>query len=226
LIDSPFRSYNETRRLDERRLTFNVDELKRAAAKSVHRSILDVKSCRKLAEGGFNRVFDISFKDGSSILARLPYPSTVPRRLAVASEVATLAFVRAHGIPAPRVLGYSVDANAVGAEYILMEKLPGRPLGDAWFELSEHERLKVLHEIVKLETKLFAINLPASGSIYYTRYLCPDAPKIDIPEFEDDLCLGPYAALRWWFGERGDMDVDRGPRKCTTPMKNRSRLLV
>ena len=154
-------------------------------------------------------------KDGSSILARLPYPSTVPRRLSVASEVATLDFVRAHGIPAPRVLAYSVDTNPVGVEYMLMEKLPGRPIGDAWFDLSEEERLKVLLEIVKLEAKLFVIKLPASGSLYYDRDLSPGTPKTHVPESQDGLCIGPYAALRWWFGERGDLQIDRGPRKCT-----------
>ncbi|KAJ8109195.1 hypothetical protein OPT61_g7638 [Boeremia exigua] len=184
--------YNEPCRLAERRLAFNVDELLEAAAKSVNKTTSDIKGFRKIAEGGFNRVFDISMKDGSSILARLPYPSTLPRHLAVASEAATLAFVRAHGIPTPRVLGYSADDNAVGAEYIFMEKLPGRPLGDAWFDLSEQQRLKVLLQIVKLETKLFAIDLPASGSIYYAR---------------------PYVALQWWFGERGDLEIDRGPHE-------------
>ncbi|KMU88561.1 hypothetical protein CIHG_06361 [Coccidioides immitis H538.4] len=82
------------------------------------RPVSEIRSIRKLAEGGFNRVFDISMKDGSSLLARLPYPSTMPRCLAVASEVATLAFVRACGIPAPRVLGYSAHDNPVGVEYI------------------------------------------------------------------------------------------------------------
>lgn len=196
LTDLLFCSYNEPRRLAERRLAFNVDELLKAAAKSVDRPTSDIKSFRKIAEGGFNRVFDISMKDGSSILARLPYPSTLPRRLAVASEVATLAFVRAHGIPTPRVLGYSVDDNAVGSEYILMEKLPGRPIGDTWFDLSEQERLKVLLQIVELETKLFTIDLPASGSIYYAHDLSPDTPKIDIPGFNSGFCMGPYAALR------------------------------
>jgi hypothetical protein len=206
-------SYDESRRLAERRLVFNVDELKKAAAKSANRPASDIISFRKIAEGGFNRVFDISMKDGSSILARLPYPSTLPRRLAVASEAATLDFVRAHGIPAPRVLGYSFDDNAVGAEYILMEKLPGSPIGAAWFDLSEQERLKVLLKIVELETKLFTINLPASGSIYYARDLSPGTPRIDIHGSTDGFCIGPYAALRWWFGERGDLDIDRGPRK-------------
>jgi hypothetical protein len=191
-------SYNEHHRLTERRLEFDVDELKRVAAKSVYRTTSDITSIRKIAEGGFNRVFDITMNDGSSILARLPYLSTSPRRLAVASEVATLTFVRAHGIPAPRVLGYSADQNAVGSEYILMERLSGKPIGDAWFGLSEQERLKILHQIVQLETKLFQIRLPASGSIYYNRDLSSDTPKIDIPGFG---------------GERGDLAIDRGPRK-------------
>ncbi|KAL5115273.1 hypothetical protein ACEQ8H_006865 [Pleosporales sp. CAS-2024a] len=205
--------YNESRRLAERRLAFNVDELLKAAANSVNRPTSDIKSFRKIGEGGFNRVIDISMKDGSSVLARLPYPSTLPRRLAVASEVATLAFVRAHGIPTPRVLGYSADDNAVGAEYILMEKLPGRPIGDAWFDLSEQERLKLLLQIVQLETKLFSIHLPASGSIYFGRDLPPNTPRIDIPGSDGGLCIGPYAGLRWWFGERGDLEIDRGPHE-------------
>ncbi|KAF1963490.1 kinase-like protein [Byssothecium circinans] len=210
--------YNEPLRLSERRLKFNIPNLLTAAAASVDKPVADIKSIRKFAEGGFNRIFDISMRDGSSIVARLPYPSTVPRRWAVASEVATLAFVRAHGVPAPRVLGYScgdvAGEDGVGAEYIFMEKLPGKRLGDTWFDLSEQERLKVLLQVVELETKLFNINLPGSGSIYHARDLSPDTPRmeIDIPgSVEDGLCIGPYAALRWWFGERGDLDIDRGP---------------
>jgi aminoglycoside phosphotransferase (APT) family kinase protein len=204
-------SYNEHLRLSERRLFFNVDELKIAAAKSINRPASDIKSIRKLAEGGFNRVFEIFVKTGSSVLARLPYPSALPRCLAVASEVATLALVRAHGIPAPRVLGYSIDEDAVGSEYILMEKVPGKPIGDTWFNLSEHERLKVLMQIVEMESKLFAVDLPASGSIYYARDLPANAPKVNLPGSGDGLCIGPYAAQRWWFGKRGDLDIDRGP---------------
>jgi aminoglycoside phosphotransferase (APT) family kinase protein len=160
--------YNERRRLAERSLHFNVEELKKAAAESVNKHPSEVKTLRKLAEGGFNRVFEIGMKDGSSVLARLPYLSTVPRRLAVASEAATLDFVRLRGIPVPRVLGYSADENAVGTEYMLLEKLPGTTIGDAWYDLSEKQRLRVLAGIVQIEAKLFDIPLPASGSIYYT----------------------------------------------------------
>lgn len=94
-----------------------------------------------------------------------------------------------------------------------MEKLPGKPIGDAWFDLSSEDRLKVLLEIVQLEAKLFAISLPASGSIYYANDLPPDTRKVSISGSEDGLCIGPYTALRWWFERRADLDIDRGPRK-------------
>lgn len=110
--------------------------------------------------------------DEAQVLARLPYPSTEPKQLAVASEVATLARLRAHGLPVPRVHAYSPDANnPAGSEYIIMEKLSGRPLGDCWFDLSDKQRLKVLLQLVQLEAKLYNIGLPASGSIYYGRDL-------------------------------------------------------
>jgi hypothetical protein len=211
LTSSP--RYNESLRLSERRLIFNVNELTKAAADSVNKPESDVKSIQKLAEGGFNRIFEITMTDGTSVLARMPYPSTLPRRLAVASEVATMDFVRAHGVPTPRILGYAINENPVGSEYILMEKLPGRPIGDAWFDLSEPQRLQILHDIVKLESKLFNIPLPASGSIYYARDLEPDISRVGIPEVDGQFCVGPYAGLRWWFGKRESLEIDRGPRK-------------
>jgi aminoglycoside phosphotransferase (APT) family kinase protein len=162
----------------------------------LNKPVADVQSLRKMAEGGFNRIFEIGMRDGTSILARLPYPSTLPRRLAVASEVATVDLVRAHGIPAPKILGYDIDKNPVGSEYILMEKLSGRPIGDAWFNLSEQQRLQILHDLVKLESKLFDIEIPASGSIYYNHDLEPNAPKVSMPGLENRFCMGPYSGLR------------------------------
>lgn len=205
--------YNENIRLAERHGEFNVDALKRVAAQSLQRRDTDVKSLSKLAEGGFNRVLQITMVDDTQILARLPYPSTEPRQLAVASEVATLALLRAHGLPVPHVHAYSTDAkNPVGSEYIIMEKMPGRSLSACWFDLSDQQRLKVLLQLVQLEAKLHTIDFPASGSIYYARDLPSDLPRIVIPE--SDLCIGPSAALGWWFAERATLPIDHGPCKC------------
>ncbi|KAI4696051.1 uncharacterized protein J4E88_000223 [Alternaria novae-zelandiae] len=195
----------------ERRLVFNVPELKKVAAKALNRPASDVYAIEKIAEGGFNRILEVTMDDGSSVLARLPYASTLPRRLAVASEVATLDFLRTKGIPVPRVLDYSTGENSVGVEYMLIERLPGKPLSDIWFSLAEEERCHILHKIVLMETKLFAFKLPASGSIYYPRDLSANTPRIGIPGSNGGLCVGPYASMRWWYGERGNLDIDQGP---------------
>lgn len=207
--------YNENIRLAERYGEFSVDALKSVAARSLQRCDTDVRSLSKLAEGGFNRVLQITMVDNTQIIARLPYPSSEPRQLAVASEVATLALLRAHGLPVPRVHAYATDArNPVGSEYIITEKLPGTPLAARWFDMSDQQRLKVLLQLVQLEAKLYTIELPASGSIYYTRDLPSDSPRIAISD--SDFCIGPSTALKWWFSERATLRIDRGPCKCLT----------
>jgi len=155
-------------------------------------------------------------KDGSEVLARLPYPSTKPNRLAIASEVATLDLVRASGIPVPKVLYYSADAdNPVEAEFMIMEKLPGRPIRDRWFDLTEDQRLKIISGVVQTELKLSKIDLPVYGSVYYERDLPADVSRTVITPTSDikGLCIGPHVSLRWWYKERDSIRIDRGPRK-------------
>lgn len=215
-------SYNESLRLSERRHALNVHELKKIAAQSVDRHETDIKSFHKLAEGGFNRVFEITMNDNTRVLARVPYPSTLPKGLAVASEAATLSLLRSHGIPVPKVLGYSATSeNPVGAEYIIMEKLPGKPIGDAWYYLSEDERLKVVLGLVLLEAKLFAIELPAYGSIYYSADLPPEMSRIAVHRQDSghpEISVGPDSALKWWSKERSLLPIDRGPREYNLPL--------
>lgn len=96
-------SYNEHLRLSERYLEFNVPALKNAIAAASDRASSEITSFSKLSEGGFNRVFQATFKDGKCVIARLPYPSTVPKHYPVASKAATLDYLRLHGIRTPEV---------------------------------------------------------------------------------------------------------------------------
>jgi hypothetical protein len=48
--------------------------------------VLLIVDLGKLAEGGFNRTFLITMRDGFRMVARIPYPVTVPKYYAVASE--------------------------------------------------------------------------------------------------------------------------------------------
>ena len=219
--------YNEPLRLQERILHFDVAELKKAAAAAVSKDAAGVRSFHKLAEGGFNRVFELTI-DGVQVIARLPYPSTYPKHFSVASEVATMDLVRSYGVPVPKVLGYSATSNnAVGTEYIIMEKVNGRDLGDIWYELSEKERIKVVVQVARLESVLFSIALPGCGSVYYKRDLEIGTEAVTITaakgagegadegasESAGQLCIGPDVAQKWWCDKRDQFSVSRGPCK-------------
>ncbi|KAL4794314.1 kinase-like domain-containing protein [Aspergillus venezuelensis] len=211
--------YNEGLRLSERRVEFNVQALKAIAARSVGRN--HVSRIEKLAEGGFNRVFLLIMDDGFEVVAKIPYRLTVPRTLTTESEVATLDFLRVHGIPVPRVYAYSSNMdNEVGTEYTIMEKAPGNPLQDKWFNLTPKERVRLVTSFVDIERRLFSIPFASYGSIYYHDRLPSNMRPIDIHTDElnamkgnggDRFCIGPSADYDFWLGRRALLDLNRGP---------------
>ena len=209
-----FRRYNDTLRHAERYVHFDVLELKRRAAESVQRKAEDVMTLQKLAEGGFNRTFLITMRDGFQVVARIPYPVTIPKQLVIASEVATIDFLRSHGMPVPKIYGYSTVAeNSVGTEYLFLEFMRGTNVGDAWYTMTEKQRLKLVSEIADLEARMFAIDLPASGSLYYARDLAPEFERIQLPGSVDGspFCIGPDTTMGQWYGKRSSLSVKRGP---------------
>ncbi|PKY06504.1 kinase-like protein [Aspergillus campestris IBT 28561] len=200
--------YNEQPRLLERTLPFNIPALKNVIAAASNRPSTSITSLSKLSEGGFNRIIQATFKDGRSVLARLPYPSTQPEHYTVSSEVATLAYLRQHGFPTPEVYAWCANKeNPVGAEYIIMEKMEGIPLGEVWYSMTPKEMHKVMRQVVELETRLMALDFPACGSIYFRSEL----PAEEMFPLSGEFCIGPMAHYSWWRGERGDLDIDRGP---------------
>lgn len=158
-------------------------------------------------------------RDGFQFVGRIPYPVTEPKHLVVASEVATMDFLRLHGIPVPKIYSYSATShNAAGTEYIFMDLVPGTNLGDIWFDLSEKARITVVTKLVELESRLFALEFPASGSLYYTKDLQAGLGKAQCLavnlSHDSDFSIGPDTRLSLWHGKRSDIQVDRGPCTC------------
>lgn len=216
-------SWNDDLKHSERRRVFNVPEFKRLAAAAINQEAEDVTSFKKLAEGGFNRTFLITMRDGFQFVGRIPYRITEPRHLVVASEVATMDFLRSHGLPIPHVYSYSATSeNPASTEYIFMELIQGTNLGDIWFDLSEKARITMVTKLVELESQLFALEFPASGSLYYAKDLQIGSDKIEVPVASATrnsvLCVGPDTRLDLWHGKRADIQVDRGP--CTYQLFN------
>lgn len=205
-------AFNEALRHAERKLVFDVEGLCRLAAQSVGRSFADVVGLSKLAEGGFNRTFLITLRDDFQMIARLPYPATIPKYYAVASEAATLEFLRSSGLPVPQVYGYSpVSENAAKIEYIFMEFIKSTNLTDVWLELGELDIISILRQLVQLESKMMSISFPAGGSLYYAHDL--EKKMAAIPLEDKRFCVGPDTRLPMWFGRRSHLEVDRGPYK-------------
>ncbi|KAL4068939.1 kinase-like domain-containing protein [Scleroderma yunnanense] len=189
---------NDVLRHAERRRVFNVDRLRRLAAKSVHRSPDDIVDLKKLAEGGFNRTFLITMRGGFQIVARVPYPATIPKYFAVASEVATMALLRSSGLPIPEVYGYSpVPDNVAETEYIFMEFVEG--LSDIWFGSGKGDIISISRQLAELESKMMSIAFPAGGSLYYTKDLEKVAGRPGIPLEDERL-------LPLWYGRRSQLD--------------------
>ncbi|KAE8149656.1 kinase-like domain-containing protein [Aspergillus avenaceus] len=209
--------YNEPLRLAERHLEFDVFALKRIITATFDHPASDIVKFFKLSEGGYNRVFQANFADGKCVIARLPYPSTTPEQYTIASEAATLNYLRLHGICTPDVYAWSsTKENSVGAEYIIMEKLSGTPLGDKWYSMTPKEQYGVMKQIVELETRLMSLKFPACGSIYCQTDL-PQEKNIPLSdENAGEFCLGPIAHYSWWHDERSTLNIDRGPFLSST----------
>lgn len=98
---------------------FNVPELRRVIARACHTPANDVAAFEKLAEGGWNRAFKAALFGGREVIARLPFPCTLPKCFSTLSEVATMKLLKANGIPVPTIYDWSATTeNTVGSEYI------------------------------------------------------------------------------------------------------------
>ncbi|KAF7329689.1 Protein kinase subdomain-containing protein PKL/CAK/Fmp29 [Mycena kentingensis (nom. inval.)] len=204
--------YNEALRLKERRRPFNVDGLRRLAAQSVNRHEDDIVELKKVFEGEHDRTLLITMRDGFQMVARIPYPLTVPKYLGVASEVATMEFMRTQcaGIPIPDVFGYAPDAeNVAETPYILMEHVEGTRLSDMLLELDERDIDSLTEQFARFEAEMMEMAFPAGGSLYFTDDLkgVADGILLDNPRFS----VGPETRDLLWYGKRSEVISNRGP---------------
>jgi hypothetical protein len=182
-------------------------------------------SLSKLGEGGFNRTFLVTMRDGFEMVARVPY-GFPPVYFTLASEVATMNLLRSSGVPVPQVYGYSPGSdNAARTEYIFMEYVRGTSLNDIWSTLELEEARHVLQQLDELESKVLSLSFSAGGSIYYPHDLDGlVARRKPIPLEDGRFCVGPDVNPIYWHGRRSQLDVDRGP--CTLPFYFQPTLLL
>ena len=84
-----------------------------------------------LAQGALNKLYTVRTHD-ETLIMRVSLP--VDPYWKTSSEVATIEWIRLNTtLPVPRVLTYqAIRKNAIGFEWILMTKIPGKTLADSW----------------------------------------------------------------------------------------------
>ncbi|KAI9757506.1 MAG: hypothetical protein M4579_003419 [Chaenotheca gracillima] len=121
------------------------------------------------AMGNVNYHVELRFDDGVCWIARIKRQnaSTPPapvRDYMIQSEAATYSFLARTKVPAPRVFEVVLGAdNLVGAGYILMEKIPGKPLTS--IPKSPEQKRKVLGQLASVYAELEKHPFPAIGSL-------------------------------------------------------------
>ncbi|KAI1906033.1 hypothetical protein LOZ39_006439 [Ophidiomyces ophidiicola] len=211
--------YDEDLQLKRRYIEFNVNALQRVAGRILGHSCSQIS---KLPEGFYNKVFLLKTELGGETLARIPNPNAGSASYVIASEVATLDFLRnVLDIPVPEVIDWSppsTQPDAVGAGYMLMKKVKGCQLSEVWPDMSEAQRFRLVKSVVAIEAKLSCLGIQGYGSIYY-RDSSPNGMPLEISAFDqgsetdvlDKFVLGPSTDRDFWVDGRESLELDRGP---------------
>lgn len=216
---------NDEYQQKQRFVKFDIGSLSRLAASLFG----DTTKCARIdkLEGNFNKAFILTMNDGNEVIAKVPCPNAGPPLFTTASEVATLKFrmyymsalarslficglrfrllVRLRtSVRVPEVFAWCSDsANPVGAEFIIMEKIPGVALAERWETMKTLERYKVIDQVIETEKELATLKFPAYGSLFLRDSLPDRFQRHPLPPTLDPdglFCIGPSCNRSWWHG--------------------------
>lgn len=162
------------------------------------------------------------FDNDAEAIVRIPCPIVGNAQLAVASEAATLTFAREHlKIPVPKVLASSRRRDHykdIGAEFIILEKVPGVPLHRRIDSLNGDDALPFINAFLGVERQISGLSFSQIGSLYFKEDVAPELqnrPLYAVGNSDDAASekyrIGPTVQREFWRGERRHMKIDRGP---------------
>ncbi|KAG5986368.1 hypothetical protein E4U52_000301 [Claviceps spartinae] len=201
---------NEEHELAQRYREFDFNELARRAARAVQAD--RCLSIEKFPDGLYNKV-----------LAKIPNLNFPRPHLTIASEVATMKFAReVLCTDVPKVYDWSSMAHetAVGAEFILMEKVNGVELQQVWPRMEVEDRRELVKSVTAYQKSWASVTFDKYGSLYvaedfkgenisflvYTNEI-EKGQKVEDSRF----VIGPSTSRDMFEYGRGVVEFDRGP---------------
>lgn len=160
-----------------------------------------------LTEGGFHKVYTITAlnretKQQKSFVLRICLPTDPYFK--TESDVATTEIVRyTTQVPVPVIYAYdSSSDNALGFEWMLMEKIIGKPMFDYWEKMEYDSKVKFTKLVAEWNTQLASVVSKKIGAIYM-RYTATNL------QFYVGRCVDSLFTQE----NRRSYDVYRGPFK-------------
>ncbi|QDS77893.1 hypothetical protein FKW77_000546 [Venturia effusa] len=210
---------NERYELSQRCVRFNVAELTRRAVEAVRaRTCVSIS---KYPDGMYNKAMLLTMDNGSRVVAKVPNPNAGLPHFTTASKVATMHFARnVLRTPVPKVLAWCSHAHEspVGAEYIIMEQVPGIELEHVWPQLNIKDRFAVVKAIAGFQKSWTEVSFAKYGSLYFSKDL--DDTPVDQPLYVDakgnriiNTCyaIGLSTGREYFDSGRATVNFDRGP---------------
>ncbi|KAJ7151216.1 hypothetical protein C8R46DRAFT_1008055 [Mycena filopes] len=146
--------------------SFSITELEKAVREHLH---LDSCKLVKLGEGGYHKViYDVLTPESKplNVVVRVAAPAFPKDKME--SEIATMQYITQHtDIHTPTVHHWNTETNPVGQEYMIMEKIEGRPASDVWDTLDFEKKRVMVSEVAHHLTQLFRLRFNTAGSLYH-----------------------------------------------------------
>lgn len=173
----------------------------------------------------FNRSFLLAFDNGVELVAKIPFHIFGPKQYTIASEVATMDFLRTEcGVPVPQVRAWCsrAETSPVGVEYIIYEKPPGVTLIEhdtrGLLPFTDDPYARVVAPIQRIQSKLLRKRFSQIGSIYYKEDVSEELrgrplylDKDEVTPNAERFRIGPTIDREFWRSGRAELDLDRGP---------------
>ena len=149
----------------------NIAHLKEIVAPYLQRIVPESEDfeIEYLTQGGFNKVytaFTVGIAPKTAFIIRVALPTDPYYR--VESDVATTELVRCStGVPVPIIYAYqSSQDNKLGLEWMIMEKINGKELHNAWLDWDYEAKLRLTKTMALWTSQLLRITSDKVGSVY------------------------------------------------------------
>jgi hypothetical protein len=151
----------------------------------------------------FCKIYNIQI-EGQTFAMRVYLP--VDPHWKTISEVATMQWIRLNtALPVPKVLDYQASReNAIGFEWILMSKVPGKALEDTWISIPWKAKEQLVQEFAVYLSILFKKQLRNIGNIY---------PSSESKPLQNDTLpeVKRIVSTEFFLGDHIHQNVPRGP---------------